>query len=78
MGVDRKMVEYGSFVVVDHDGIEEAKKVMIEEIHNMIDEMAAKDDFWIVRNTNEFDEMFGVPRGKVTVGWKIGAPSFQP
>jgi hypothetical protein len=57
--------QYGDYVMVDEDQIQEAKEELLVGILNTIKEVAKNDRFWIVKP---------VDGGKCTVGWKIDFP----
>lgn len=59
---------YGNYAKCEADEIEGAKAVLLEDMIDMIRELAKKDEFWIVKKVN------GVP----TVGWKVEFPQMLP
>lgn len=59
---EQECFEYGDYVVVDEEQIQEAKEVLLQDIFNTIKEVAKDDRFWIVKKREG---------NKCTVGWKI-------
>ena len=70
-------MRYGNYVATDRNGIQKAKDELLESLIDTIQELAKRDDFWIVK---EFDESVLLnpelrAKGKnTTVGWKIDIP----
>ena len=57
--------QYGDYVVVNEDQIQEAKEELLKQIFDVIKEVANDDRFWIVKKCED---------NKCTVGWKIDLP----
>lgn len=67
--------KYGDYLIVkSEDEIAEAKKRLIEGIKGTIDEIAKRDEFWIVKNW-EAGEMEEEPDAHISVAWKIMCPT---
>ena len=59
---------YGYYERCEEDKIEEAKAVLLEQMIDMIREVAKKDEFWIVKKADD----------AYTVGWKAKFPQMLP
>ena len=59
---------YGNYVVVDEAQIAAAKKELLQDLFYVIEELAKKDSFWIVKNHEE---------NKCSVAWKIHIPQMD-
>lgn len=59
---------YGDYVSLEPGGSEEkAKTLLVEEIKSTVDELAKRDEFWIVKENPDYP-------GCRTIGWKISVP----
>ena len=63
------MSTYGNYVMCSVDEIQEAKDALLEQMIDMIRELAKKDDFWEVTSMLNADKP-----GDVTVAYKISIP----
>lgn len=69
--IDEQMgAVYGGYITCRDDQIPEAKKLLLEQMIDMICAMATLDEFWIVTRLLNVDR----PEGDVTVGYKISIP----
>ena len=71
--------QYGNYVKVKEDQIQEAKDALLAQLFDMLKELAKDDKFWIVKRASDFDNsILGRPAGfaddDVTVGYKIDLP----
>ena len=71
--------QYGDYMKVKEDQIQEAKDKMLVQLFDMIKELAKDDKFWIVKRASDYDgSPLGRPAGfaddDVTVGYKIDFP----
>ena len=71
--------QYGDYVKVKEDQIQEAKEALLVQLFDMLKEIAKDDKFWIVKRASDFDNsILGRPAGfaddDVTVGYKIDLP----
>ena len=62
---EQECFQYGDYVVVDEDQIQEAKEELLKGIFDTIKKVAKDDRFWIVKKLND---------NKFTVGWKLDFP----
>ena len=75
---------YGGYMFADEAEIEEAKKVLLDQIIGQILEAAKDDWFWIVKHVDPNDPLSvsGCPveirDHAVTVGWKVHFPQMEP
>ena len=71
--------QYGGYLKVKEEQIPETKEVLLEQLFDMLREIAKDDKFWIVKRASDFDNsILGRPAGfsddDVTVGYKIDLP----
>ena len=58
--------------MVERHQIPEAKKLLLEQLFEVIRQLAENEDFWIVK---EFDSgMSSHPTDHMSVGWKVAFP----
>lgn len=58
------------------DGCEaEAKELLKKELHNHIDELCERDDFWIKKERDRTGK--DILRQENTIGWKITIPHME-
>lgn len=62
---------YGDYVVADRQQVAEAKNLLLEQMFNMIEELAKNEEFWIVKPAQ------GEDPEKRTVGYKIAVPKMK-
>ena len=53
----------------------EAKEILKNELHNLIDELCERDDFWIKTERDRTGE--DILRQENTIGWKITIPHME-
>lgn len=68
----RKGPVYGNHIMCSVDKIQEAKELLLEQLIDMIRELAKKDDFWEVTSLLNADKP-----GEVIVAYKISIPHMQ-
>ena len=71
--------QYGDYVKVKEDQIQEAKDALLVQLFDMLKEISKDDKFWIIKRASDFDgSILGRPAGfadnDVTVGYKIDLP----
>ena len=71
--------QYGDYVKVKENQIQEAKDNLLEQLFDMLKELAKDDKFWIVKRASDFDNSIlcrpaGFADDDVTVGYKIDLP----
>lgn len=59
---------YGDYLKTDKEHIQEVKDTLLENLFDVLRELAEKDDFWIVKTLDE---------NTTTVGWKIHIPQMD-
>ena len=59
---------YGHYARCEEADIEKTKEELLEQMFDMIREVAKKDEFWIVKKVDD----------EYTVGWKAEFPQMQP
>ena len=59
---------FGNYAVVDEAQIELAKKELLQDLFRLIEQIAEKDNFWIVKNNDG---------NKYSVGWKVHFPQMD-
>lgn len=68
---------YGNYAICVESAIEKTKEQLLEQMFDMIRELAKKDEFWIVKKVSDVYEScpFAVDPDKTyTVGWKAEFP----
>lgn len=70
--------QYGGYLKVKEDQIQEAKDTLLVQLFDMLKEIAKDDKFWFVKRASDFDGSILRPAGfaddDVTVGYKIDLP----
>lgn len=67
------MIKYGGYVEYKDGCKEEAKERLRKELHDFIDELCDKEEFWIVKEPFKN----GDPISVNTIGWRIDIPHME-
>ena len=77
--IDSECHQYGDYLRVKEDQVQDAKDQLLAQLFDLIKEIAKDDKFWIIKHASDFDNsLLGRPDGfaddDVTVGYKIDFP----
>lgn len=66
---------YGDYIAVPEEDIDNAKPLLLKQMIGAIEELAKRDDFWIVVSAEVYKRAgFDIKENYATVAWKICLP----